>query len=104
MKLVIDKRVTTRTRHVSRDYARTASEEVAHRFRNAVDEAIWAIARAPAAAGHLIHYPPDPKVAYRRRNLRTFPFFIIYSHEPKQITLLWLRASRSNPELYFTES
>jgi len=101
MKVVVYKRFTSRQQRAQRDYALTASEEVALRFRDEVDEAIESITRFPDAAGHLIPRKFQNAIPHRRRNLKKFPFFIVYTYEARLLTFLWLRPSRSNPEDWF---
>jgi len=93
----------SRQQAAQRDYALTASEKVALRFRDEVDDAIKFIILAPAAAGHLIPRKFPNGVPHRRRNLKKFPFFIVYTYEPEQLAFLWLRPSRSNPRNWFRD-
>jgi len=98
MKVVIDRRFTENQQNIQHDYVLTAGEQVSLRFRDEVDEAIESITRFPAAAGHLIRRPFQMGIPHRRRNLKKFPFFIIYAYGPKLLTFLWLLPSRSNPK------
>jgi hypothetical protein len=51
---------------------------LAARFREEIDEAIDAVKAAPTAAGHFVNTGSAVVIEYRRRNLRAFPFFILY--------------------------
>ncbi|WP_156469244.1 hypothetical protein [Cephaloticoccus primus] len=103
MKVIVHRRFTSEQQRVQHDYALTASKEVCLRFREEIYEAMRSINLAPSAAGHPLPYPKNPKVAYRRRNLKRFPFFIIYAYEPGQLAFLWLLPTRSNPENWFKD-
>jgi len=104
MKVVVHKRFTRKQQKAQDDYALAASEEVARRFHDEINEAIKSIIRFPDAAGHLIPRKFPNGIPHRRINLKKFPFFIIYAYEPERLTFLWLRPSRSNPQSWFRHS
>jgi|GEM_PF-616101 len=104
MKVVVDKRFTDSQQSIQHDYELTASEQASLRFRDEVDEAIDSITRFPAAAGHLVRRWFRMGIPHRRRNLKRFPFFIVYAYEPDRLIFLWLLPSRSNPQNWFRKS
>lgn len=67
------------------------------RFRQAVDEALTAIQAAPNAAGHVLHTGSQVVPEFRRRNLRSFPFFILYGLMEETLIIGSLVPSRSDP-------
>jgi len=101
MRVVVDRRFTESQQNIQHDYVLTAGEQVSLRFRAEVDEAIESIMRFPAAAGHIIRRRFRIGIPHRRRNLKKFPFFIVYAYAPGQVAFLWLLPSRSNPENWF---
>lgn len=48
------------------------------RFREEINESIEAVKSAPSAAGHFISTGSVIVTELRRRNLRSFPFFVLY--------------------------
>jgi len=59
------------------DYAEI-SAGLAARFQTEIDEVIDAVRAAPTAAGHFVNTGSEFALKYRRRNLRAFPFFVLY--------------------------
>lgn len=59
------------------DYAEI-SGGLAERFRTEIDEAIIAIKASPSGAGHFVKTGSSFVREFRRRNLRDFPFFVLY--------------------------
>jgi len=57
---------------------REVSERLALRFRAEIDEAIAQIKARPSAAGHFLNTGSKIVKEVRRRNLVTFPFFVLY--------------------------
>jgi len=78
------------------DYEREASAQVAQRFQNEVDEAVAKIKSAPLAAGHIVYQEPEFGLKFRRRNLRKFPFCILYMFDGELLVLANLLPSRSD--------
>ncbi|HUG11830.1 MAG TPA: hypothetical protein VMM36_12490 [Opitutaceae bacterium] len=56
----------------------TISSRLESRFRNEVDEAIARIKEQPTAAGHFLTTGSKIVGDVRRRNLVSFPFFVLY--------------------------
>ncbi len=67
------------------------------RFNREVDEALAEIKAGPQYAGHLLKTEISKVKSFRRRNLRTFPFFVLYGHEPELVIFGSLVPSRSDP-------
>ncbi len=64
-------------RRFAADYA-TISPGLAARFRTEIQDAIEVIKGGPSAAGHFLKTESLIVPEFRRRNLRAFPFFILY--------------------------
>ncbi len=58
---------------------REVSEALAVRFRRAIDDAIQRIKVSPGSAGHFVNTGSRVVKDVRRRNLASFPFFILYA-------------------------
>ena len=54
------------------------SEGLAARFRQEIDDTIEAIKASPSAAGHFVNTGSTIVPEFRRRNLHSFPFFVLY--------------------------
>ena len=54
------------------------SPGLAARFQKEVDAAIEAVKLSPSSAGHYLNIGSKIVPELRRRNLRAFPFFILY--------------------------
>jgi hypothetical protein len=78
------------------DYAQI-SLGLAARFRNEMVEAIEAIKTAPTRAGHFLSVGSLSVREFRRRNLRAFPFFVLYSVVGEDILIGAVIPSRSDP-------
>lgn len=57
---------------------REISERLAARFRAEMDSAIERIKTAPGSAGHFLNTGSQIVKEVRRRNLSSFPFFVLY--------------------------
>jgi hypothetical protein len=73
------------------------SERLALRFRAAVDEAIDQIKTSPASAGHFVNTGSRIVKEVRRRNLSSFPAFILYGVSGDLLVFRSLIASASDP-------
>ena len=73
------------------------SPALAMRFRKEVDDAISAIISNPGGAGHFLEAGSGVVKEFRRRNLRGFPFFILYGVYHEHLILGAVIASRSDP-------
>jgi hypothetical protein len=78
------------------EYARI-SPGLAERFRREIDEALNAITSSPGSAGHFLHSRSSIAVELRRKNLRSFPFFVLYGMVGDQLILGSVIPSRSDP-------
>jgi len=102
MKVVIDRQLSIGRRRVLL-YYEEKSGWAADNFEKALNEAIGAIKSAPTGAGHFIPRKSRNGIPHRRRNLKKFPYFIVYTYESEVLTLLRLIPSRSNPQGWFTD-
>ena len=73
------------------------SAGLAARFRQEVDDALDAIQTAPQAAGHFVQLGSLVVRECRRRNLRAFPFFVLYGLAEERLIFGSLIPSRSDP-------
>lgn len=78
------------------EYARI-SVGLGNRFRSEVDDAIENIKQVPERAGHFLSQTSLGAAVSRRRNLRSFPFFILYSLVGDRILFGAVIPSRSDP-------
>jgi hypothetical protein len=78
------------------DYARV-SAGLGERFRREVDDAIIAITRSPTSAGHFVECKSRFIRQLRRRNLHSFPFFVLYGSSDDTLVLGSVIPSRSDP-------
>ena len=77
-------------------YARI-SEGLAVRFRRESDDAVEAIKSSPGRAGHFLNLGSSIVKELRRRNLRSFPFFVLYSALRDRLIFGAVIPSRSDP-------
>jgi hypothetical protein len=83
-------------RRFEAEYARV-SEGLAARFRNEVDQAVQAIKSSPSSAGHRLNVGSIVVVELRRRNLRAFPFFVLYGFTGDKLVFGSVIPTRSDP-------
>jgi hypothetical protein len=83
------------------DYEKISSA-LGRRFREEVDEAIELIKRAPGGAGHFLQVQSMVVKMFRRRNLRSFPFFVLYAVFEEKLIFGSVIASRSDPLTWLT--
>ena len=88
-------------RRFNADYVQI-SQGLATRFRQEVDDAIQAVKSSPQSAGHLLQTGLPRAFELRRRNLRAFPFFILYGITPESLIFASLIPSRSDPLTWLT--
>ncbi len=85
------------------DVRRFESEEaalapgLALRFRDELDVAVDTVMRAPTSAGHFLNLPSPVACQIRRRNLRSFPFFVLYGVAEDRLIFGSVIPSRSDP-------
>ncbi|SDR66941.1 hypothetical protein [Opitutus sp. GAS368] len=73
------------------------SPRLGQRFREEVDQAMAAIIAEPAGAGHFVNTGSKIVREVRRRNLSSFPFFILYGLAPDWLVFGSLIPSTSDP-------
>ena len=83
------------------DY-RTISDGLAARFRHALEDALDAIKASPQSAGHFLQTGSKVVPEFRRRNLRAFPFFILYGVSEDSLIFGSVIPSRSDPLTWLT--
>ncbi|HEY3754977.1 MAG TPA: hypothetical protein VGL42_02395 [Opitutaceae bacterium] len=67
------------------------------RFRLEVDESIEAVKSGPSAAGHFVNTGSVIVTEFRRRNLRSFLFFVLYGWNPEVLAFGCIVPTRSDP-------
>ena len=67
------------------------------RFRAEVDKAIEQIKSSPSSAGHFLNTGSKIVKQVRRRNLASFPFFVLYGISEDILVFRSLIASSSDP-------
>ena len=72
------------------------SKTLAARFRIEVLQAIAGVKRSPGSAGHFL-ITAEARSELRRRNLVSFPFFILYGFAGEELFFGSVIASRSDP-------
>lgn len=70
---------------------------MAARFRNELEEALDAIKASPQSAGHFLQTGSKVVREFRRRNLRAFPFFVLYGVTEDSLIFGSVILSRSDP-------
>lgn len=73
------------------------SGPLAARFHRAVLDALDAIKASPQGAGHFLQTGSRIVPEFRRRNLRAFPFFILYGVTQDTVIFGSVIPSRSDP-------
>jgi hypothetical protein len=77
---------------------REVSLQLGARFRKEVDEAIESIKLSPGSAGHFLNLGSAiARVRMRRRNLKNFPFFLLYIHIDDRLMFGAVIPNRSDP-------
>jgi hypothetical protein len=88
-------------RRFAAEYA-NVSTGLALRFRKEIDDAVEAIKSSPNSAGHFLNLGSAMVPELRRRNLRAFPFFILYGAAADQLIFGSVIPSRSDPLTWLT--
>jgi hypothetical protein len=83
-------------RRFEAEYAKI-STGLALRFRREIDEAIEAVKQSPLSAGHSLNLGSSVVPELRRRNLRAFPFFVLYGAIEERLIFGSVIPSRSDP-------
>jgi hypothetical protein len=73
------------------------SAGLAMRFRNEIDQALVAIKSSPTSAGHFLNVGSSEISELRRRNLKSFPYFVLYGFSGDQLFFGSIIPSRSDP-------
>jgi len=81
---------------------REVSQSLAKRFRDEIDNAIETIKTSPNSAGHFLDLGSEIVRDLRRRNLRSFPFFILYGVTEETLIFGSVIPSRSDPLTWLT--
>jgi hypothetical protein len=80
------------------------SEGLALRFRSEVDQALDAIKSSPMSAGHFLNVRSSVVQELRRRNLKSFPSFVLYGFNGDQLFFASIIPSRSDPLTWLLRS
>jgi hypothetical protein len=83
-------------RRFEAEYA-AISPGLAARFRREVDTALEAVKASPTSAGHFLNLGSRVVRQVRRRNLRAFPFFVLYGLADDRLIFGSVIPSRSDP-------
>jgi hypothetical protein len=75
---------------------------LALRFRTELTDAFEAIQASPQSAGHFVQTGSLVVPEFRRRNLRAFPFFILYGLTDESLIFGSVIPSRSDPLTWLT--
>ncbi len=78
------------------------SDGLAARFRSEVDDAVELIKSAPFRAGHCLNLGSKIVRGLRRRNLRAFPFILLYGADSDRVIFGAVIPSRSDPLTWLT--
>ena len=73
------------------------SNGLAARFQSEVSQAVDAVKSSPTSAGHFLNISSKIVPELRRRNLLSFPFFVLYGFDGERLFFGSLIASRSDP-------
>jgi hypothetical protein len=76
---------------------REVSERLAVRFRAEVESAVQQIKEAPGSSGHFLNTGSQIVREVQRRNLNSFPFFVLYAVTDGLLIFGSLIPSRSDP-------
>lgn len=96
MRVVFHPEFSTNLRRFKAQYSEI-SNGLSKRFEDEVLNAIDAIKSSPTAAGHFLALGSPAVSGLRRKNLRSFPFFVLYGFSDSQIFFGSIIASRSDP-------
>lgn len=88
-------------RKFEEDYAEI-SDGLASRFRNEIDDAVEVIKVSPTSAGHFLNLGSSLVPELRRKNLKAFPFFILYGVIGDRLIFGSIIPSRSDPLTWLT--
>jgi hypothetical protein len=95
MRVVFHPEFSPDIRRLEAQYSQV-SDGLAARFRSEVLQAIAAIKASPTAAGHFLT-TAAARSDVRRRNLRSFPFFLLYGFTGEDLFFGSIIPSRSDP-------
>jgi hypothetical protein len=83
------------------DYGRI-SIGLATRFREEVYSAVDAVKASPTSAGHFLNLGSSLVPEFRRRNLKAFPFFILYGTAADRLIFGSVIPSKPDPLTWLT--
>lgn len=72
------------------------------RFGQEIDDALAASKSSPTGAGHFLNLGSSTVPEFRRRNLRSFPFFILYGIRGDDLIVGSVIPSRTDPLRWLT--
>ncbi len=88
-------------RRFERDYGKI-SDGLAKRFRNEVLAAVDKIKGSPESAGHFVKASSATPIQFRRCNLQSFPFLVLYAVTNELVVFGSVIPSRSDPLTWLT--
>jgi hypothetical protein len=101
MKVLFHPEFPNDQRKFQADYA-DISLGLGARFRQEVDEAVAAIKESPGGAGHFVDTGSAIVAQFRRRNLRAFPFSVLYGWTDDTLIFGSIIPTRSDPLNWLT--
>ena len=96
MKVVFHPEFPADQRRFAASYAEV-SAGLAERFHREVAEALESIKAAPEAAGHFVNTGSVVVPEFRRKNLRAFPFFVLYGWTGELLIVGAIIPTRADP-------
>jgi hypothetical protein len=75
---------------------------LATRFREEVYSALAAVKASPTSAGHFLNLGSSIVPEFRRRNLKAFPFFVLYGIANDRLIFGSVIPSKSDPLTWLT--
>jgi len=73
------------------------SPKLAHRFASEANFAVDQVKSSPRSAGHFLHVNSEVVREFRRRNLSSFPFFVLYAVHDDTLIFGAMIPSASDP-------
>jgi len=101
MKVLFHPEFPNDQRKFQADYA-AVSEGLAQRFEAEISAAIDAVKSSPTGAGHFVNTGSAVVREVRRRNLPSFPFFVLYGWSDQFLIFGSIIPTRSDPLHWLT--
>jgi len=101
MKVVFHPDFPKDVRKFEGDYSEI-SQGLASRFRQEIESAVATIKASPTCAGHFVNTGSEIVRELRRKNLRAFPFFVLYGVHGDRLIFGAVIPNRSDPLTWLT--